>query len=332
MDNSVNQFESIPGWKDADELKAECEKKIEEIKAKQEADRLERERKEEEQRIETERIAKRNKKIAIIATPIVCAVIAFIIVLNTVIIPSSKYKDALSLMNEGKYLEAFKAFENLGDYKDSEEKAALIKKEHWEAWLKTAKVGDYVYFGAYEQDNDASNGKEDVEWLVLEVKDGKALVISKYALDCEPYNTEYKEVTWETCSLRKWLNEDFLKEAFSEEENKMIATTKVTADENPEYNTNPGNDTDDKVFLLSIHEANQYFSSDEERVCKPAKYVIENGAHVGNGNCWWWLRSSGYVQGNAAYVNHVGDVREGGCDACYDDRAVRPALWIDLNS
>lgn len=70
-------------------------------------------------------------------------------------------------------------------------------------------------FGKYEQDNNTSNGKEKIEWLVLEVKDGKALVISKYALDCKPYNTSSTNVTWETCSLRNWLNNDFINSAFS---------------------------------------------------------------------------------------------------------------------
>ncbi len=55
--------------------------------------------------------------------------------------------------------------------------------------LKNAEVGDYITFGLYEQDNDLSNGKENIEWLILELKDEKALVISKYALDSKPYNT-----------------------------------------------------------------------------------------------------------------------------------------------
>ena len=75
---------------------------------------------------------------------------------------------------------------------------------------KNIKVGDYVNFGTYEQDNNTSNGKEEVEWLVLEVKDGKALIISKYALDCKPYNTGLTGATWETCTLRKWLNNNFI--------------------------------------------------------------------------------------------------------------------------
>ena len=331
---AIKLFESISGWKDADEKIYACQKKIEEIKAKAEAERLEKERKAEITRKEAERIAKRNKKIAIITTPIVCAIIAFIIILNAVIIPNGKYNDAIELMDAGNVVEAYEALVALDGYKDSADKANSIYDQYKVEKLKIAKAGDYVFFGAYEQDNNTSNGKEDVEWLVLEVKDGKALVISKYALDCKPYNTSYTDVTWETCTLRKWLNNDFLGSAFSAEEKAMIPTVTVSADKNPDYSTNPGNATQDQVFLLSITEANKYFSSDSARQCEPTNYVVANGAHVDSdsGTCWWWLRSPGRSQCHAAYFSGVGDVSEDGYFVYQDLDVVRPALWIDLNS
>ena len=278
-----------------DEMYA-CQKRFEEIKAKQEAERLEKERKAEIARKEAEKRAKRNKKIAIITTPIVCVVIAYIIVLNAVIIPNSK--------------------------------VIKIKEK-----LKNANVGSYVTFGAYEQDNNNSNGKEDMEWLVLEVKDGKALVVSKYALDCKQYNTSNTDVTWETCTLRKWLNNDFINAAFFSYEKAMIPTVTVSADKNPNYNTNPGNATQDQVFLLSITEANKYFSSDSARQCEPTDFAVANGAwESDSSNCWWWLRSPGDDQYSAAYVNYDGDVYESGHLVYRGSYAVRPALWIDLNS
>ena len=109
-ESAIKLFESISGWKDADEKICACQKKIEEIKAKVEAERLEKERKAEIARKEAERKAKRNKKIAIITTPIVCAIIAFIIVLNTVIFPNNKYNDAISLMEAGNLDDAYSAF------------------------------------------------------------------------------------------------------------------------------------------------------------------------------------------------------------------------------
>ena len=327
-------FESISGWRDADEKIYACQKKIEEIKAKEEAARLERERKAEIERKEAERIAKRNRKIAIITTPIVCAIIAFIIVLNTLIIPNNKYNDAITLMDAGNIVEAYEALIALDGYKDSTVKANSIYDKYKTEKLKTAKVGDYVFFGAYEQDNNTSNGQEDIEWLVLEVKGGKALVISKYALDCQQYNTSYTNVTWETCTLRKWLNNNFINSAFTANEKAMIPTVTVSADKNPNFSTNPGNATQDQVFLLSITEANKYFSSDSARQCKPTEYADAGGVLVrySEGNCCWWLRSPGYDLYYAAYVDFYGDVLGFGGDVRSDYIAVRPALWIDLNS
>ena len=334
---AIKLFKSISGWKDADEKIYACQKKIEEIKAKAEAERLEKERQAEIARKEAERIAKRNKKIAIITAPIVCAVIAFIIVLNTVIIPNGKYNDAIALMDAGKYSEAISAFEALDGYKDSVNKIEecnvnIYGEEVWNK-VKSVNVGDVYKFGSYEQDNNKSNGQEDIEWLVLEKDGTKILVVSKYALDCKPYNTSYTDVTWETCTLRKWLNNDFLGSAFSANEKAMIPTVTVSADKNPDYNTNPGNAMQDQVFLLSITEANKYFSSDSARQCKPTDYAVANGAwESDSGNCWWWLRSPGNNQGIAANVDDDGGVSEIGNYVSNVNNAVRPALWIDLNS
>ncbi len=325
LKDAIKTLQKVSGWKDADELLANCQKKIEEIKAKAEADRLECERKAEIARQEAERRAKKIKKIAIIVTPIVCAIIAFIIVLNTVIIPNNKYNKAVALMNAGKYDEATSAFEALDGYKDSHAKMK-------ECMLKEPEAGDCVFFGAYEQDNKTSNGKEDIEWLVLEVTDGKALVISKYALDCKQYNTSYTDVTWETCTLRKWLNNDFINAAFSANEKAMIPTVTVLADKNPKYSTNPGSATQDQVFLMSITEANKYFSSEGAGQCKPTEYAVASGAYVNsdNGNCCWWLRSPGVYQNRAAYVGSGGVIRETGSSVDNDIDAVRPALWITI--
>ncbi len=328
-ETAIKLFESISGWKDADEKIYACKKKIEEIKANDEARRLEKERQEQIAKAEAERIAKRNeriaKRIAIIAMPIVCAVIAFIIVLNTVIISNRKYNNAIALMDAGKIVKAYEALVALDGYKDSADKANSIYDKYKVEKLKVAKVGDYVFFGAYEQDNNTSNGKEDVEWLVLEVKHGKALVISKCVLDCKAYDGRGVN-TWETCSLRSWLNNDFVNSAFSAEEKAMIPTVTVSADEG--Y----GNATQDQVFLLSSTEARKYFDSNSARQCKPTDYAVANGAYVDsdNGNCYWWLRSphasnSGY----AGYVYSSGAINS---YTVHSENGARPALWINLKA
>ena len=199
---------------------------------------------------------------------------------------------------------------------------------------KNCKVGDYITFGSYEQDNNTSNGKEDIEWLVLDKQDDKVLVISKYALDCQQYNprSNNKNITWEICALRSWLNDEFINAAFSANEREMIPTVIVSADENPEFDTNPGNATKDQVFLLSIIEANKYFSTDDARKCEPTNYAVANGVYVhrDSSNCLWWLRSPGHHQDDVTYVRYEGGVNENGYGADNDDCAVRPAMWITL--
>ena len=297
-ESAIRIYESISGFKDADEQIIACQRKIEEIKAKEEADRLERERQAEKKRIAAEKRKKLIKKTAAIGTPVIVVIIAVVIVLTTVIIPNQQYKETVK-----KY----------GDL------------------IKSASVGDTFKFGHYEQDDNSSNGKEEIEWLVL-AKDGdKLLVVSKYALDCREYNTSYTDVTWETCSLRKWLNGAFLKSAFNSGEQKLIQKTTVTADKNPEYSTSLGNNTTDMVFLLSINEVNKYFNSDSARQCQGTAYCYAQGAYkASDGNCWWWLRSPGYYFNFAAFVNDDGSVNNYGLGVSYDFDVVRPALWISL--
>ena len=216
-------------------------------------------------------------------------------------------------------------------------KTVIIPKQRINK-IKTANVGDIIVFGTYEQDNNISNGKELIEWLVLVKENNRVLVISDKALDCKPYNQIWDYVTWETCSLRKWLNNDFINSAFSDDEKVKIPTVTVSADKNPKYNTNPGNATKDKAFLLSIVETEKYFTSDEARKCVPTEYAISNGAYTsdsytkgGKATCCWWLRSPGDTRSSAASVSNVGSVISYGCYVHYVDRSVRPAMWISID-
>ncbi|MCR5138407.1 MAG: serine/threonine protein kinase [Oscillospiraceae bacterium] len=201
-------------------------------------------------------------------------------------------------------------------------------------------VGDLVTFGRYEQDNNLSNGKEEIEWIVLDVQDNKALLISRYGLDAKAYNTIYLPVTWENCTLRNWLNSTFLDTAFSADEQKAIMTTVVDNSKkqgNSRWDTDGGNDTRDQIFLLSYNEAKMYFGSNESRKCKPTEYALANGAYVydgkgqANGYGAWWLRSFGSSQFYAALVSSVG-----GLNYCLSvnlaDYVVRPAFWMNPES
>lgn len=186
-----------------------------------------------------------------------------------------------------------------------------------------------IAFGRYPQASKNENAL--IEWLVLKNDGSKALLISKYALDCQRYNTSGTDVTWETCTLRRWLNGSFINSAFSAEEQKQILHTTVTVDRSP-YRTNPGNNTKDRVFLLSIAEAQKYFGSKSVRQCQGTVYCFAQGAYkVGDGYCLWRLRSPG-SSGCTAYVYNDGSINEYGYPVDEGTIAVRPALWIDLES
>ena len=355
-ESAIKIFEKIPNWKSANDEIIACRKRIEEIK-----------KQEKEKQLEHQRRSKRNKKFIIAFSSIIIIVIAFIYVLNTIIIPSNQYKQAMTLMNEGKYAEAYESFSALGDYKDSkkqakiayenclpikyEEAISLMNEGQYEAAIsifeflgeykdsekriiEIANIGDIVTFGSYEQDNDDSNGKEKIKWIVLDKTEDQILVISKCGLDCQAYNYEYTDVTWEICSLRGWLNNEFINSAFTEEEQSKIAITTVINENNPSYDTYGGNDTQDKIFLLSINEANKYFNLNEARKCVPTDYAIAQGDYYAVGgkvNCWW-LRSPGYNQKFAAGVNDDGSVYVRGSLVERGYNVVRPALWINLKS
>lgn len=335
--DAIEILNKIPDWKDAKEQIDICNKRIAEIEAEEKAEA-------EAQILAAKKAENRRKARMTVTALFICALICFIAALQTVIIPNYKYNAAMELYSAGKYSEAAAAFKAIGDHKDSTEIIKTIEIKVAENLFITQKnnladitVGDTVKFGSYEQDNNTENGKEEIEWEVLAVENEKALLLSKYALDCQPYNSEKANVTWESCTLRNWLNDIFLNDAFDTSYQKMILSSTVPADKNPEYDTDPGNDTTDKVFLLSIDEAKKYFPTDAERKCVPTEFAKANGASTGGYDaasgkaaCWWWLRSPGFNQGYAAAVRSDGSVSCLGRSVNGVNDCVRPAMWVSL--
>ena len=205
--------------------------------------------------------------------------------------------------------------------------------------LSGLSLGDRLTFGIYEQDGDWENDEEPIEWLVLDIQDNKALLLSQYALNSKPYNTDYEAVDWEHCSLRQWLNGWFLKFSFSDAEKKAILNTTVNnsvLQGNQEWENTGGKNTQDKIFLLSYQEVMRYFGSAEDRICTPTSYAIEMGAdtreysgHITEAG-WWWLRSPGEKEHHAAFVNFDGEIYSNAVGNEY--LSVRPAMWVDLDA
>ena len=178
-----------------------------------------------------------------------------------------------------------------------------------------------ITFGHYLQEDDET--VSDLEWIVAQVEDGKALLLSKYALECLPYNKKACAVTWESCSLSRWLNEDFLLKAFSRQEMERIYPVRYSNERNKII--------ENMVFLLTETEIEQYFPENSSRVCMPTKYAMLQGASVSDGDfpgCGWWLNVGMTSSREAKYIDASGE--PAACAADAFDIAVRPALWIEV--
>ena len=217
------------------------------------------------------------------------------------------------------------------------------------AFAEPYQTGDTILLGSYEQDNDTADGAEPIEWIVLDTgEDGSLTLLSKYALDVKPYNASYVAITWENSTLRAWLNEDFLNTAFTVDEQEKLLPSTVKNEDHPESGTEGGNDTQDRVYLLSIDEACDYYSAKEvysiftdnaSRMCVPTAYAIAQGALVSASatnddsvTCWWWLRSIADYSGGAMFVNNIGIVTAGagygGNRVSNDMYCIRPVIRI----
>ncbi|MBP5331611.1 MAG: hypothetical protein J6Y89_07135 [Lachnospiraceae bacterium] len=222
-----------------------------------------------------------------------------------------------------------------------------------------------ITFGSYEQDNNPENGAEPIEWYVLSKTGSEMTLLSKYVLDCQPFATseeqdKYETVYWEMSSLRRWLNDDFYNTAFSKDEQKRIKLTKLKNSDDRYFNSDNGNDTEDKVFLPSAVDMlnpDYGFNYDEsvndiERRCAATAYALEKGvwgydpedpaedAMTTSGELacqFWWLRSKGYDLSGCwslniyfAAVGNYGAVSFGGDPLWNDVNGVRPMIVVNL--
>lgn len=249
------------------------------------------------------------------------------------------YRTAEALCQEKEWQEAKAIYERLTGYKDTESKIAVCNAKICDAAFQPWKI---VQFGHYPQTKE-NNDDRLIEWQVLDRDGRNALLISRYGLDKLPYNETLANVTWEQCTLRAWLNSTFINRTFTDEEQAAILVTDVdngTGQGYEGWSVEGSNNTLDKIFLLSYAEAYQYFgvtyengSNIKARVA-PYDFVSwsTQKTEEGIGAIAWWLRSPGEAQIYALYVGADGHV--GSEDVAGDGgfNAVRPALWVNIDS
>ena len=227
-------------------------------------------------------------------------------------------------------------------------------------------IGQIITFGAYEQDNNPNNGKEAIEWEVLDVDGENALLLSHYILDSVKYNEVLNDVTWKTCSLRNWLNNDFYNAAFSDEEKRYILTMNLVNEDNQLHKTVGGEITSDNVFCLSAADIRKYYDHDFTKwneseqwgYCEPlaasptefAKsgllrhHIVDEDSYndtyvkkgytrsiIGKDVASWWLRSPGHWSNMACTVRGNG-IAGAGNSANVDtaDVGVRPVIYVRI--
>ena len=130
--------------------------------------------------------------------------------------------------------------------------------------------------------------------------------------------------------MRRWLNSYFINTAFTDDEQKLIVSVNISNPDNDEYGVNGGNDTKDRIFVLSIDEALSYFSSDGDRIAYSTKYTHSKGKDSNQRSDWWILRSPGSKSSRAASITDKGKLDADGNEVNHAGIAVRPALWLNM--
>lgn len=210
-------------------------------------------------------------------------------------------------------------------------------------------VGDSFCLGHYEQDGYAVNGKEPISWKVLSIENDKALVMSEKGLRGLSYGTadmasySDRDLSWGTSYLREWLNNDFLKSAFAEDERACILRSRVIT-----LDAAGTCATDDYLFCLSIDEAERYFDSKEAMGCEITEVAkkglrLDAGAITDGYGCWWLRDLTNRIDyrgdgvNEAAYISGISgtqNAKKGKGMPVFCDYlcTVRPAMWVDLTN
>lgn len=208
-------------------------------------------------------------------------------------VPASRYQIAVLAEKLGFDGVARSSYSKLGDYADSRDQIVRMEQKA----MAEAKYGSTVWLG-------------NKQWIVLDRQDGKALLSLYMADNKHPFHDRKEAVTWENCSLRRYLNQEFITKTFMTEEQRIIADTKVVNGPNPEFGTDGGNDTTDKLYLMNETEYEKY----KKRLKDKAKTMR--------------LRTPGKDALSTTYVSALKEVVAYGFPVDENGACIRPSMWV----
>lgn len=279
--------------------------------------------------------ARRKRRAIVVGVALLALVLALLWIHSLRM--GAAYREALRLEEAGEHEGAYDAYSHLGGYADSAERLRAMIEADPALPYRSAKKGELIEFGAFEQDGDAANGPEPIRWIVLDRIDERLLLLSRDSLDAAPYHrVPFEPVTWEHSDLRRWMNSDFLATAFNEKEVCLVPTVEIPNTPQSATGTAAGPTTRDRVFALSETEASIYISDAVERAslgsaALSAAVDDDDLPTDEEGRADWWLRSPGTYDFTAQYVDREG-VRHGSGAAADATYGVRPALWLDTSA
>lgn len=199
-------------------------------------------------------------------------------------------------------------------------KTLQVQNDDFESTIENLNIGDTLILGRWFLEGKLE--KRDVYWTVLDKNEEGVLLLNKNVLKEESYSYDGENVTWKESGIRKYWNETGIDHLFSEKEKRHIAWTTVENNDNPEYGTDGGEETRDRLFLLSLDEVNKYFLDEESR-------RVKSSGNAEHSDGWWWLRTPGINEHSAVYVFEDGRIILEGLDVDeYKNIGPRLAMWL----
>ena len=193
------------------------------------------------------------------------------------------------------------------------------------------KVGDKIILGRFDQDGNRETA-EDISWTVIKVEEGRALLLADKCLSYSSFHNTAEAFSWADCSLHDWLNYDFYKTAFNDEEKELLEKVTIGNTQNYIFSVGTSEKSEDRVFLLSMDEAKELLT-DATVNGEPTEAVKKTATLThGNSSCNWWLRTQGSSDMKAAVVGYNGVVNFAGLRGDLAQAGIRPSVWYKVET